>query len=325
MQAEVEAFGVVEEGEQDVVGVAAVLPEAETAGSHSAGGAVGAGDEVCAAEEMHEEIAGDAGGVVLPLAPLEEALGGERDFGGCAFEARPIAGFGGGVERDGVVPGADGGVAVPAGGDHVELADGAGGEELFGLGVDDGADALAANLENTVGGVGGFDDLRAVGVDVDHRLFEVDVLAGLHGVDGGALVPVVGRGDEDGVDVFAGEDFVVVAGGEDVLAPELFGVGEAAVVAVGDGNQLDAGDLEGSCGIALALDAGADEGEVDGVGSGRCGGGRGLGEKGLKAGRGGGKGGGLGGGLEEASAVEVCDGVSLSRTGMGSSRLRDEL
>jgi len=46
---------------------------------------------------------------------------------------------------------------------------------------------------------------------------------------------VVGRGDEDGVDVLAGEDFVVVASGEDVLAPELFGVGEAAVVAVGDG------------------------------------------------------------------------------------------
>ncbi len=180
-----------------------------------------------------------------------------------AFEARPVAGFGRGIEGDGVVPGAHGGVAIPARGDHVELADGAGGEELFGLGVDDGADALAADLDDAVGGAGGLDDLGAVGVEMDHRLFAVDVLAGLHGVDGGALVPVVGGGDDDGVDVFAGEDLAVVAGGEDVVAPELLGVGEAAVVAVGDGDELDAGNLHGDLGVALALDAGADEGKLN--------------------------------------------------------------
>jgi len=47
---------------------------------------------------------------------------------------------------------------------------------------------------------------------------------------------VVGGGDEDGVDVLAGEDLAVVAGGEEVGAPQLFGVGEAAVVAVGGGD-----------------------------------------------------------------------------------------
>ena len=164
-EGEVEAFGIVEEREQDVGDVAAVLPEAQAAGGHGAGGAVGSGDEVGAAEEMDEEVAGDAAGVVLPFAPLEEALGVPGDFGGGAQEARPVAGGGGGVERDGVVPGADGGVAVPAGGDHVELADGSGGEEFFGLGVDDGADALAADLKDAVGGVGGVDDLGAVGVE----------------------------------------------------------------------------------------------------------------------------------------------------------------
>ncbi len=66
--------GIVEEREQDVVGVAAVFPEAQAAGGHGARGAVAAGDEVGAAEEMDEEIAGDAGAVVVPLAPLEEAL-----------------------------------------------------------------------------------------------------------------------------------------------------------------------------------------------------------------------------------------------------------
>jgi len=71
---------------------------------------------------------------------------------------------------------------------------------------------------------------------VDHGFFEVDVLASFDGVDGGLFVPVVGGGDEDGVDVLAGEDLAVVAGGEEVGAPQLFGVGEAAVVAVGGGD-----------------------------------------------------------------------------------------
>ena len=48
-------------------------------------------------------------------------------------------------------------------------------------------------------------------------------------------------------------------------APELLGVGEAAVVAVGDGDEFDAGNLDRGAGVALALDAGADEGELDGV------------------------------------------------------------
>ena len=88
-------------------------------------------------------------------------------------------------------------------------------------------------------------------------------------------MPVVGGADDDGVDVFAGEDLVVVAGGEDVVAPELLAVREAAVVAVGHGDQLDAGNLHGESGVTLALAAGADERDLDvivgGYGSGRLG------------------------------------------------------
>ena len=154
-EAEVEALRVVEEREEDVGDVAAVLPVAQASGGHGAGGAVGAGDEVCAAEEMDEEIACDSAGVVGPLAPLEEAFGVPGNLRGGAEEAWPVAGGGVGVGWDGVVPGTDGGVAVPAGGDHVELADGSGGEEFFGFGVDDGGDALAADLKDAVGGLRG--------------------------------------------------------------------------------------------------------------------------------------------------------------------------
>ncbi len=142
------------------------------------------------------------------------------------------------------------------------------------------------------------DDLGAVGVDVDHGLFEIDVFACAHRVYGGLLVPVVGRGDDDGVDVFAGQDLFVVAGGEEIVAPELFGAGEAAVVAVGYGDELDAGDTEGSGSVSLALDSGANEGELDVI-VGRC-----LGDcEGLKSSSCGGE----GAGFEEGTAIEGCN------------------
>src|SRR5260370_6848367 len=138
---------------------------------------------------MHEEIARDAGSIVLPFAPLEKAFTRERTLRRGSEKARPIAGFGGGVKGNGVVPGAEGGVPIPIGTDHVELADSAGGEQLFCLGVDDGADTLAADLKDAVRGADGIDNLRTIGVDVNHRLFAIDILAVLHAVDFGILVP----------------------------------------------------------------------------------------------------------------------------------------
>jgi len=151
---EVEAFWVVEEGEQDVGGVTAVFPEAEVSGGHGASWAVGAGNKVSSTEKVDEEVAGDSAAVVMPFAPLEEALGVPRDLRSGAEEARPVARLGGGIGGNGVVPRTEGGVTVPAGGDHVEFADGSRGEEFLDLGVYDGADALAADLEDAVGGAG---------------------------------------------------------------------------------------------------------------------------------------------------------------------------
>ncbi len=134
----------------------------------------------------------------------------------------------------------------------------------------------------------------------------------MEAVDGGLFVPVVGGGDEDGVDVGAGEDFAVVAGGEEISAPEFFCVGEAAVVAIGDGDEFDAGDPEGDAGVVLALDAGADEGEVDVVIGGAWAEVGILCEKRMYAGGCGGDGGRLESGLEKGSAVGLLDGISLS-------------
>src|SRR5690606_19512620 len=109
-------------------------------------------------EEVDEEVARDAGSVVAVVAPAEEADGFEGALGRATEEAVPVDVLGGGVGRDGVLPRADGGIAVEVDVDVVELADDAGGEELLGLGVDDGADALAADLEDAAGLARGFDD-----------------------------------------------------------------------------------------------------------------------------------------------------------------------
>src|SRR5260370_25052712 len=137
---------------------------------------------------MHEEIARDAGSIVLPFAPLEKAFTRERTLRRGSEKARPIAGFGGGVKGNGVVPGAEGGVPIPIGTDHVELADSAGGEQLFCLVVDDGADTLPADLNDALRGPHGVDNLRAIVLQVNHQLVDVNIPATLHGHNPALLV-----------------------------------------------------------------------------------------------------------------------------------------
>ena len=79
----------------------------------------------------------------------------------------------------------------------------------------------------------------------------------------GLLVPVVGRADDHRVNILARQNLVVVAGGEDVVAPEFLAVLQPAVVAVGHGHQLHAGNLHGGLGVALSLPARADQRDLD--------------------------------------------------------------
>ena len=84
---------------------------------------------------------------------------------------------------------------------------------------------------------------------------------------------MIGRADDDGVDIFARQDFFVIARGEDVVAPEFLAVLEASVVTIGHGNELHAGNLERGTGVSLALPTGADQGDLDVI-VGRSGSGR---------------------------------------------------
>ena len=99
----------------------------------------------------------------------------------------------------------------------VDVADGALPLIKFaGLGAEHGTDALRADLHDAIIFLRCGDHLEALGDGVRHGLFAVDVFAGVAGIDDDALVPVVGNGGDDAVDIFAVEQFLIVArGGQD--------------------------------------------------------------------------------------------------------------
>ncbi len=88
----------------------------------------------------------------------------------------------------------------------------------------------------------------------------------MHGVDRGLFVPVVRRGNDDGIDVFTRQNLAVVAGREDVAAPQLLRVRQPPVIAIGHGDELHARHLQRDFRIALALNTRANQGKMNGVG-----------------------------------------------------------
>ena len=138
---------------------------------------------------------------------------------------------------------------------HVELADGARGQQFLRLVVNDGTHALAADLHNPARLAPGVNDLGPIGVDVDHGLFAVNVFARVHGIHRRLHVPVVRSADNDRVDVLARQDFVVVARGLDIVAPQFLGMLQAAVVTVRRRHHLDARHHRRQLGVPLALPA----------------------------------------------------------------------
>ena len=262
-QTQVETLWIIKETHHYVGHVAAVFPEAQASGCHGSRGPMRAGDEVSSAEEVNEEIACHAAAVGLPLAPLEKVLTVKGNLGSGAEKAWPITGFGRGIGRYGVIPGPDGRVAIPVRGHHIQFSDGAGSEQFLRLGIDHRTDALAADLDYSVGRVCGLDHLWPVGIEMDHRLLAINVLAGFHGVHGDLFMPVVGRAYDDGIDVFALQDLAVVAGGKDIVAPEFLAVLQPAVVAIRDGDELHAGNLHCNLGVSLALATGADQRDLN--------------------------------------------------------------
>ena len=118
---------------------------------------------------------------------------------------------------------------------------------------------LESDLHHALGIAHRGDQRRAFFDRVRDGLLAVDVFAGAHTGDGDGHVPVVGRGDHDGVDILTVEDLAVVEVGERVGGGVLgFGFQAARFINVAAGDDLVLfGELQLAQQI-LAASAGAD-------------------------------------------------------------------
>lgn len=125
--------------------------------------------------------------------------------------------------------------------------------------------ALHSDLADAVVGADGAHQRLAVLRIVDHRLFDVDVLARLAGVDTDRPVPVVGSGDDDGVDVLVAEHAFVFLVGLDGAAGDGGRFIDAHGVDVADGGPLNLAGLVQLLHEVLAPRAGSDGAHPDTV------------------------------------------------------------
>ena len=117
-------------------------------------------------------------------------------------------------------------------------------------------------------GASRLDHLRTVGVLVNHRLLAVNILPCLHGIHRDLLVPVIGCADDHRVHIFSCQDFLVVARGKHVVAPQFLAVLEAPVIAVRDRDQLHAWNLQRRARVAHSLPTRTDERDLNMIVSG---------------------------------------------------------
>ena len=221
--------------------------------------------EMQAAQQVHEQVARDAGAVVAVIAPAEQADRLERAFRCAAQEAVPIDVRGRGIGRDRVLPRADCGIPVEPRFHHVQLADGAGFQQLLGFLIHQRTHVLAAHLKHLAAALLGGDHALAFLHHLHHRLLAVHVLAGIERIGRNLRVPVIGGGDNDGVDIFARQHLPVIARGEELASPVLFGAREPAVVDIAHGHEFHAGNRERVPGVARSHAARSDQSDADAV------------------------------------------------------------
>ncbi len=133
------------------------------------------------------------------------------------------------------------------------------------------AAALGAHLDDPLVLAGRGQHGLALGHVHADRLLDVDVGPGLDGGDHRQRVPVVGRGDQDDVEVLLLEHLAVVAVGPRLLlrglarGDHLGGLGEHLLVDVAERDDLDRRDLDEPEQVALAVPAGADQPDALGL------------------------------------------------------------
>src|SRR5213082_3581441 len=258
---------VVEERVEGIGDLAPIPPEQDSAAGDHASWHFSAHQKVDGGNEVDEKVGGDAARIVPILAIAEDALGTVGHFGGRAEPFRPIEidAFLQ-VERNGIVPCARGAVAIVSGGNLGDFAELAGSDDLAGLLVLVGRDPLAASLDDALVAPRRFNYFGAVFNLMGHGLFDVDVFAGAERVEHDGQVPIIGRGDDDGVNVFAVEQlFVLSEVGVDFAVGALLGAREVALVTIADLDQVVLSGFFGGFEQNVAANSETDEAQVDAV------------------------------------------------------------
>ena len=247
--------------------LAVVLPAVDVREGEDALGLLDPHQLVRGRDEMDEQIGGEAARVVPVETPLEEAAQVEVARRRGAEEPLEVHRRWRGVGRDGVVPGARGGVAVDLALDQRHLPQPAAPDELGCPLRAAHAHVLAADLDHLAALLGGRDERLALFPRMGHRLLDVDVLAGGQRLLRHLEVPVIGRGDDDGVDVGAGDDLGVVAGDGWRRSEQFQRPVEMPLVAVGDCDNLRAADPRSGLHQQRAADPGANEPQANRLGA----------------------------------------------------------
>ena len=223
------------------------------------------------ADQVHQQVAGHAGAVLLPAAPPREDERIERALGDGPLPRVPVEVPGREIGGRGILPRTGGVVAPEPALDEHQVAERALRDQLLGLRTDLGAHALRADLNDAARPFRRVHHGHAVGGAVRHRLLAVDVLPGAHRIHHHLLVPVIGHGRHDAVDVLVVEQLLIAARDGEIGPHDLARQRVPTVVQVAGGGAFDAGQLDGLGQEPVPLHADADHAEPHPV-AGRAGG-----------------------------------------------------
>lgn len=163
-------------------------------------------------------------------------------------------------------------VVDPPGADHADVAECPGGDDFATFEVEVVGAALHADLDDLFGVFFRLHEFDTLLRRLAEGLFDVDILAGGERVEDHSVMPMLGRGDEDGLDFLVVEELLVVPIGFGSFG---FGEGgfEMGFIDVADGGDLDGGVLLEDSHDEGAAAAGADDAEVEagGLGEKGCG------------------------------------------------------
>src|SRR5262245_63355452 len=97
------------------------------------------------------------------------------------------------------------------------------------------------------------------------RLLDIDILARLAGEHSRDRVPVIGRGNQDSVEVLLFQQLPEILVGLAISAGPFFGSGGAGRIHVADGGELDIGHVPHESGYRHTPTAAADQADADPV------------------------------------------------------------